>query len=122
MEKEPKSYAIIGAAMDVHKELGCGFLEPVYQETFAKELQLRGIPFQRETKLPIYYKSELINKHYRADFVCFKEIIVEVKAIEKKSYLAKAQVMNYLKATGYKVGMLFNFGLPSLEYRRFVNL
>ncbi|MCD4813507.1 GxxExxY protein [bacterium] len=120
-QKEPKTYSIIGAAMEVHKELGCGFLESVYQEVLSKELATREIPFKREVKLPIVYKGEKICKHYKADFVCYDEIIVEIKALEFTGKLVKAQVVNYLKATGFKVGLLLNFGKESLEYKRFIN-
>jgi GxxExxY protein len=119
-ERDPRTHAIIGAAMEVHRELGCGFLEAVYQEALAIEFELRNIPFQREVILPIHYKGRLIKSNYRADFVAFGSIIVELKALSALSGVDEAQVLHYLKATGHKVGLLLNFGSPSLEFRRFV--
>lgn len=117
---DPKTYAIIGAAMEVHRELGCGFLEAVYQEALAVELTARGIPFEKEVELPIIYKSKRLATSYRGDFVCFKSVIVEIKAISALAGVEEAQILNYLKATGHEVGLLLNFGTESLQYRRFV--
>jgi GxxExxY protein len=119
-ETDPRTYAIIGAAMEVHRQLGCGFLEPVYQEALAIELGKREVPFRREIKLPIHYKGELLDTAYCVDFICFDSVVVELKALVRLSGTEEAQVLNYLKATGYEVGLLLNFGTRSLEHRRFV--
>jgi len=106
--------------MEVHRELGCGFLEPVYQEALAIELGKQHIPFEREVELPVAYKGQPLNVSYRADFVCFGSVVVELKALRDLSGNEEGQVMNYLKATGIRVGLLLNFGASSLQYRRLV--
>lgn len=103
-------YKIVGAAMDVYNEQGVGFLEEVYQECLEIELGLRDIPFVAQKDLPLYYKGRLLKKKYRADFVCYDKIIVEIKALERLTTNEEAQVLNYLKATGLEVGVLINFG------------
>ena len=113
-------YRIIGACMAVHRELGHGFLEPVYQEALAIELDYQGIPFVREQGLNIKYRGIELNKIYKADFVCYNGIIVELKAIRELSNDHIAQLINYLKATNLKVGLLINFGTPSLQHKRLV--
>ena len=119
-ERDPRTYAIIGAAMEVHRELGCGFLEAVYQEALEMELQLRGIPFRSQVELPIQYKGRVLKKKYCADFIVYDNaVIVELKALAKLSGIEEAQIINYLKATGIEIGLLLNFGARSLEYRRF---
>lgn len=117
-----ESYKIIGCMMKVHRELGCGFLEKVYQEALEQEFIAEGIPYQREAKLKIYYKGAPLQQEYIADFVCYGKIIVELKAINKLSDVEKAQVINYLKATGYELGILANFGETSLITERLCNL
>lgn len=118
-KKDPRTYELIGAAMEVHRELGCGFLEAVYQEAYAIELTKRGMLFRREVDLPVYYKGQKLNTSYCADFICYDSIIVELKALSKLGKVDEAQIINYLKATGFAIGVLLNFGAPSLEYRRF---
>ena len=120
MNTDAQTYAIIGAAMEVHHELGHGFLEAVYQEALAVELAARGIPFQREVPLPVIYKKRPLVCTYRADFICYGEIPVELKAIEKLGDADKSQVLNYLNAAKFTRALLFNFGSPSLEYQRMV--
>ncbi|WP_320167913.1 GxxExxY protein [Mangrovibacterium marinum] len=115
-----ESYKIIGACMEVHKTLGCGFLEAVYQEALALEFKSRGIPFEQEPLLEIVYKGQTLNKTYKADFICFDQIIIELKALNKLSNEHIAQTLNYLKATDYKLGLLVNFGTTSLQYKRVV--
>jgi GxxExxY protein len=119
-ERDPQTYAIIGATMEIHRQLGHGFLEAVYQEAAVIEFALRQIPFAREVALPINYKNVLLPTHYRADFVCFSEIVVEFKALARLSTVEEAQLLNYLKATGLKRGLLINFGASSLQYKRLV--
>jgi len=106
--------------MEVHRELGCGFLEPVYREALALELAARKIPFSREVELPVSYKGDRLNTSYRADFVCHDSVIVEVKALANLSGAEEAQIINYLKASRLQVGLLLNFGAESLQYRRLI--
>ena len=119
-EKDPRTYAIIGAAMEVHRQLGCGFLEAVYQQAMAVELASRGIPFRREVELPVIYKGIQLECKYKADFICYESVIAEMKALNQLGSIEEAQILNYLKVAGHEVGLLLNFGRPSLEYRRFV--
>ena len=116
-----ESYNIIGACMTVHRELGSGFLEAIYQEALAKELTLKDIPFIREQELQVLYKGEILNKRYIADFVCYGEIIVELKALRSLEPVHEAQLINYLKATNAKIGLLVNFGQISLQQKRVIN-
>ncbi len=115
-----ESYKIIGAAMEVHSQLGNGFLEAVYQEALALEFEELKIPYKREQILQIYYKKQLLSKHYEADFTCYDKIIIELKARNELNGVDESQVINYLKATGYSLGILINFGAESLEYKRLV--
>lgn len=118
--RDPRTYTIIGAAMTVHRELGHGFLEPVYQEALAVELASCGIPHAREVSLPIHFKSVRLQKRYRADFLCYDGILVEIKALPRLTSSDEAQVINYLKASGLGIALLFNFGTLNLQYRRLV--
>jgi len=103
-------YEIAGAAMDVYFTMGTGFLEPVYQEALAIEFGRRRVPFEREKTLDIYYKENLLAKKYVADFVCFDQVIVEIKVVPRLTNIEFAQLINYLKITRKKVGVLANFG------------
>lgn len=120
LEKDPRTYKIIGAAIEVHRMMGAGFLEAVYQEALAIEFSSRKIPYQKEVELPVYYKESQLSTSYRADFICCDNVVVELKALAKLTGNEKAQVINYLKATGFETGLLLNFGSKSLEYKRFV--
>ena len=120
MEKDKRTYKIIGAAMEVHKELGYGFLEAVYQEALGIEFRSQGIPSKAQPAVEIFYKGKLLEKKYQPDFICFDEVVVEIKALEQLSGIEESQIINYLKATGLEVGLLINFGSKSLEYKRFV--
>ena len=115
-----ETYKIIGVAMEVHKELGPGFLEAVYQEAFELELQRQDIPYEREKLLNVFYKDIKLKKHYSADFVCYDKIVVELKALGELSSDHEAQVLNYLKTSKLKLGLLLNFGTKSLQYKRLI--
>lgn len=119
-DRDPQTHAIIGAAMEVHCELGAGFLESVYQEALALELKERGIPFAAEVELPISYKGERPVTFFRADFICYGEVVVELKALKALSGVEESQLLNYLKATGHERGLLLNFGTSRLEVKRMV--
>ena len=115
-------YAINGAAMEVYNQLSHGFLEPVYQEAFEKELILRKIPYEREKELTISYKGQVLRQTYRADFICYGKIIVELKALSELKEVHRSQVYNYLCATGFELGILVNFGNSmGLERERIIN-
>ena len=119
-QRDPQTYAIIGAAMEVHRHLGPGFLESVYQEALAIEMTMRHIPFRREVELPVFYKDRQLQTTFRADFICYDRVIVELKAIRRTGRVEQAQVFNYLKATRYHLGLLLNFGTPSLGQERLI--
>lgn len=116
-----EAFNIIGACMEVHKELGSGFLEAVYHEALMHELNERKIPFQTNVKLQVSYKKLVLNKVYYADLICYDKIIIELKAMDGLTSEHESQVINYLKATGYQLGLLINFGTKSLQYKRIVN-
>jgi GxxExxY protein len=114
-------YQIIGAAMDVYYQLGRGIVEPIYQEAFELELSRRKIPYQSQCKLIVHYKGQPLQNFYKADLVCFDQIIAELKALDRLSAIEHAQIINYLKATRKRVGLLINFGSRGkLEWKRFV--
>ena len=113
-------YAIVGAAMEVHRENGCGFSEPVFQECIKLELEARKIPFVTQKEMPIFYKGTKLKKTYLADLVLYDKIIVELKALDKLTTREEAQVINYLKVSRRELGVLINFGAPSLEWKRIV--
>jgi len=111
-------YAIIGAAMEVHREKGCGFAEPVYQACMEIELASQKVTAEAQKEMSIAYKGRRLEKTYIADFVVFGKIIVELKALDKLTSREESQVINYLKASGLELGVLINFGAPSLEWKR----
>jgi len=117
---QKETYEIIGACFEVHKILGCGFLEAVYQEALEIEFKRRGIPCEPEKELPINFKGVELKKKYYPDFVCYSEIIVEIKALSQLREEHIAQVLNYLKATKFELGFIFNFGERSLKYKRVI--
>ena len=117
-----ESYKIIGAALEVHKQLGCGFIEQVYQDALEYEFRLRGIPFEREKAFQVIYKDIVLDKTFRVDFVCFDKIIVELKAVSCLADEHTAQVLNYLKASNLKLGLLINFGETWLVHERVLPL
>jgi GxxExxY protein len=120
-DRDPRTYSIIGAAMEVHKEVGPGFLEAVYQEALAIELTDRKIPFLREAAVAVHYKGRPLGTPYRADFICHGGIVVELKAQTALGLVDQAQVIHYLKGTKLEVGLLINFGAASLEFQRFAH-
>jgi GxxExxY protein len=116
-----ESYAIIGACFEVYREMGCGFLEAVYDECLTMEMQMRGIPFAWQVPLALVYKNRRLKKTYAPDYICYEKIVVELKAVKELADEHRAQVHNYLKASGVKLGLLVNFGhYPKLEYERIV--
>ncbi len=116
-----ESYSILGACFEVHNQQGAGFVEPVYQQCLEIELGLQAIPFKAQPRLVLSYKGQQLDVEYIPDFVCFDKIIVEIKAVSELCDEHRAQVHNYLKATGYRLGLLVNFGShPKLEYERII--
>jgi GxxExxY protein len=121
MNQDPDTYSIIGAAMEVHKILGHGFLESVYQEALEEEFKVRDIPYEREFEIRIQYKEKLLNGYFKADFLCYDAIVVELKSIKAVTNIEEAQLLNYLKAAKIKKGLLLNFGTPRLDVKRYAN-
>ena len=119
---EENTDQIIAACLAVHNELGNGFLEAVYQDALEIEFRERGIPYRREAQIQIFYKGHKLDKEYYADFICFDQIIVELKCVSRLVNANKAQVINYLHGTKLKVGLLVNFGEASLKWERLTNL
>ena len=118
---EEETYKLLGACFEVYKDKGCGFLEAVYQECLEIELGFQQLPFLPQSELQLTYKGKILKQRYVPDFLCFDKIILEIKAVSKLADEHRAQVHNYLKATGYKVGMLVNFGhYPKVEHERIV--
>jgi len=115
-----ESYKIIGACIEVHKELGCGFLESVYQEALSLELKNQRIPFETEKELYLFYKNILLQKKYKVDFICYDAILLEIKALSGLNTEHESQILNYLKASNLRLGILINFGQKSLKYKRIV--
>jgi len=118
--RDPQTYAVIGASMEVFNELGSGFLERVYMEALTIEFLTRSVPYLREVELSVVYKGKPLPCSYRADFICFGELLVEIKALTKLPGIERSQIINYLKATGFRKALLINFGGESLEFERFV--
>ena len=117
-----ESYKIIGICMNIHSTLGNGFLEAVYCEVLEKEFIKNNIPYKREVKLDLFFNGEKLDKKYKADFICFDNIILEIKAVSFIHENFTKQILNYLKATDKKLGLLINFGEKSLKYKRIINL
>ena len=115
-----ESYKVCGALYEVHKTLGPGLLEKVYQEALEKELKLQGIPFEREKSFTIRYKGEALEQKYIADFVTYDKIVVELKAVDELLPVHKAQIINYLAITGYKLGLLVNFNTLQIRPERVI--
>jgi GxxExxY protein len=120
LKRDPETYAIIGAAMEVHRELGSGFLEGVYQDALEIEFKQLQMAYIREQPVPVFYKGNKLGTPYRADFLCFGSVIVELKAMKGLTNNESAQVLHYLKATGMKRALLINFGTAKLEYKRMI--
>ncbi len=120
MNQDEQTYAIIGAAMNVHRRLGHGFLEPVYQAALEREFEFLRIPYVREKELQIIYRGRPLAVLYKVDFVCFETVIVELKALSQLTTVEESQVLNYLKASNLHKALLINFGTPSLQHKRFV--
>jgi GxxExxY protein len=118
-ENDPRTYAIIGAAMEVHRRIGPGFLEAVYHEALEIELTARKIPFASEVRIPIRYRDRTLTSFFQADFICFEQVIVEIKALKELTNIEEAQALNYLRVARLSVGLLINFGTPSLQRKRF---
>lgn len=120
-ERDPRTYAIIGASYDVHREQRGSEVKEVYAESLAVEFELRGVPFQRLPEVSITYKGRALKTTYRPDFVCFGEVVVEVVVADRISEQDEARIINFLKCGGFSVGLVVNFGGASVQHRRFVN-
>ena len=118
--RDPQTFAVIGAAFDVHRVLGPGFLQQVYQDAIAQEFGARQVPFEREVAIHIRFKGRVLPSFYRVDFICFGQVLVELKASAQIWSIDQAQMINYLKATGFQRGLILNFGRRSLEWKRMV--
>lgn len=115
-----ESYAIQGAIFDVYREMGCGFLESVYQECLEKELKNRNIPYLAQPEIELIYKGEVLTQKYKPDIICYSKIIIELKAVKEIGPEHEAQILNYLHATNMNLGLLVNFGAyPKVEIKRF---
>lgn len=121
IESDPQTYTIIGAAMAVRTELGPGFLEAVYQDAMKIELKERRIPSVEQIKLQVMYRGRPLESFYKADFICYDSVIVELKAQSEMTVREEAQLLNYLKATRFQRGLLLNFGKSSLQYKRMIH-
>jgi GxxExxY protein len=118
-----ESFLIVGACFEVYNEKGNGFLEAVYQECLAFELESQGIPFIAKPRIWLQYKGHELKQQYEPDYLCYEQVIIEIKAVKNLADEHRAQIINYLKATGKKLGLLVNFGhYPKLEYERFLNI
>lgn len=120
MEKDPRTHQIIGAAMEVHNEMGPGHLEAVYHECLEIEFELRQMVFISKPKLSLYFKTRKLKKHYEPDFIVFEKIVVEIKAQKILTRNDAAQIINSLKSSRHEIGLLINFGEPSLKFHRFI--
>jgi GxxExxY protein len=118
---DPRTYAIIGAAMEVHRELGCGFHEVIFQDALEVEFRLRGIPYFREKPYHVFYKGRRLPSFHRPGFICHEEIVVELKALSEIKGQEESQILGYLKGTGFQTGLLMNFGTPRLWHKRFIH-
>ena len=119
-KRDEETYKIIGAAMDVHKVLGPGLLESAYGDALEIEFKLRGIPAVREKELPVLYKGQVLKTRYFADFLCYNDVIIELKAVDRLLNIHVAQLLHYLNITGIKKGLLLNFRPERLEYKRYI--
>jgi GxxExxY protein len=120
MQKDPRTHKIIGAAMEVHNEMGPGHLEAVYQECLEIEFELQNIPFQSKPRLSLYYKTRKLKAYYVPDLIVFGDIVVEIKAQKMLTKDDEAQIINSLKSSHHEIGLLINFGEPSLKFKRFI--
>lgn len=118
IQGDPQTYEIIGAAMEVHSVLGCGFSETVYYQPFEIELAAPHVPFERDVELPIIYKGRRMRRTYRADYICYAGVVVELKALSMLGSIEEAQLLNYMRAAHITRGLVINFGARSLQYKR----